>query len=44
MKKTTEESRREWRKALWVIVIVIFGTLAASLIGLIVFHGLPAGH
>lgn len=43
MQKTTEESRREWRKAFWVIVIAIFGTLVASVAGLIFFHGLPGG-
>lgn len=41
MQKTPEESRREWRRAFWVIVIAIFGALAASVIGLIAFHGLP---
>lgn len=44
MQKTIEESRREWRRALWVIVIAMFGALAASVIGLILFHGLPAAH
>jgi hypothetical protein len=43
MQKTIEESRREWRKAFWVIVIAIFGALIASVIGLILFHGLPGG-
>ncbi|MGA9885778.1 MAG: hypothetical protein ACRD5K_03235 [Candidatus Acidiferrales bacterium] len=43
MAKTIEESRREWQKAFWLIVACIFGTLAASVIGLILFHGLPGG-
>lgn len=43
MQKTIEESRREWRKAFWVMVVAIFGALAASVIGLILFHGLPGG-
>lgn len=41
MQKTIEESRREWRKAMWVIIVAVVGTLVASVIGLIVFHGLP---
>jgi nitrate reductase NapE component len=41
MQKTIEESRREWRQAFWVIVIAIFGALAASVVGLALFHGLP---
>jgi hypothetical protein len=41
MPKTEEESKREWRRASWVIVITIFATLAACLIGLILFHALP---
>lgn len=44
MQKTTEESRREWRRAFWVIVIAIFGALVASVIGLMLFHGLPPAH
>jgi flagellar basal body-associated protein FliL len=43
MPKTSEESQREWRKASLTIVIVIFATLAACVIGLIVFHALPGG-
>jgi hypothetical protein len=30
-----------WRQAFWVIVIAIFGALAASVVGLALFHGLP---
>lgn len=43
MAKTTEESKREWRKAFWLIIITMFATLLASVIGLILFHGLPGG-
>lgn len=43
MQKTVEESRREWRSAFWVIVIAMFGALVASVVGLILFHGLPGG-
>jgi hypothetical protein len=43
MPKTYEESKREWRKAFWVIISTIFATLIACVIGLILFHGLP-GH
>ncbi|GEM_PF-3695342 len=42
MQKTIEESRREWQRAFWVIAIAIFGALTASIIGLILFHGLPS--
>lgn len=44
MNKTIEESKREWQKALWLIIACIFGTLAASVIGLILLHGLPGWH
>jgi hypothetical protein len=43
MPKTHEESKREWRKAFWLIVSTFLGMLIACVVGLILFHGLPGG-
>ncbi len=40
--ESTRKSKQEWRKAFWVILISVLGTLVASVLGLIFFNGLPS--